>query len=212
MNLLQKPLDDDQYCHDVFPKDLLVLHFTAGSTAAGALQSWAASPERVATAYIVDVDGSVIQTFPAEKWAYHLGQKETNANDKRSVAIEVVNVGPLRKVGDDLNWWPENFTTKYCGLGTDGDKYLELKQPWRGFLYFARFSEAQAAALAELVPQVCHEHKIPLVLPPVQNRLSYDLPFFNKWKGIASHQNFRADKTDVGPAFPWEAIAKGLTS
>ena len=203
MNLVQKPLAAGQYVEDVFPKDLLVLHFTAGRTADGAIQSWAASPERVATAYVLDADGTVYQCFDPAKWAFHLGQKTTNANDKRSVAVEIANVGPLRKIGADLCWWPENFTKPYCKL-TDAEKFIQLGAPWRGFSYFATFTEAQKVAIPELVTKICGDHGIPAKLSSMRDVA--DPSYFRNWKGIASHQNFRKDKFDVGPAFPWELV------
>jgi hypothetical protein len=44
-------------------KDLLVLHFTAEASAEGAFSSWVADTSRVATAYIVDRDGTIYETF-----------------------------------------------------------------------------------------------------------------------------------------------------
>ena len=48
---------------------------------------------------------------------------------------------------------------------------------------------------------------IPKRLPALAQRTVADpAGYFKDFSGIASHQNFRADKFDVGPAFPWDSI------
>lgn len=53
-----------QYFAETFPKDLIVLHFTAGSSARSAYDSWRNTPLQVATAYLVDTDGKIYECFP----------------------------------------------------------------------------------------------------------------------------------------------------
>ena len=131
-----------QFISEEAEKDLVVLHFTAGSNAQGAFSEWTNTPARVATPYIVETDGTIYELFDPKCWAYHLGLEGANfqngKHDRRSVPIEIVGVGPLRLDPlnpNQLNWWPPNnsYGTKFCTL-SQTDKYV--KKSFRGFDYF----------------------------------------------------------------------------
>jgi len=184
-------------------KDLVVLHFTAGSTARGAIDSWRKDPQHVATAYVVDLDGTIYEAFDPRYWAYHLGIKGSSVHEKRSIGIEIVNVGPLKEVGGNLNWWYKDFGTVFCPL-TDTSRYKE--KAFRNIRYFADFPQAQVVAVASLVRHLCDQFEIPLELTPEAKRYSFDPTFYANYRGITSHANFRQDKWDIGPAYPWETL------
>ena len=193
-----------QYRGEVTPKDLIVLHFTAGTTAEAAMAWWKQTPERVATAFIVDVDGQILQAFDPKFWAPHLGIiGDNNVTDRRSIGIEIVNPGPLRLKGQMLYWWPPamQFGTPYCGVG-EISKYVKLETPWRGERYFAAYPEPQVVAVCELVRDLCEKFQIPSTIPAEEIRGEHS-PFFKSWDGIAGHHNYRKDKSDPGPAWPW---------
>jgi len=194
-------------------KDLIVLHFTAGTTARSAFDTWKNKPERVATSYIVDVDGTIFEVFPPQFWAAHLGVKGTkNADDRRSIGIEIANVGPLQPAADDpgtLNWWPKksataaDFTTRFCRLD-ETDRYVKV--PYRGKAHFAAFPLVQVDAVAALVRGLCQQFSIAPTLPAAGVRFGADPGAFASYKGVCTHANFRQDKWDIGPAFPWDRL------
>lgn len=196
-----------EYYPEVQPKDLIVLHFTAGRTAKSAYQTWLDQPAHVATAYIVDPDGRVYETFDPAHWAFHLGVKGTHGkHDKRSIAIEIANPGPLRPHPTDpsrLNWWPRDFGAKWCHRD-EIDRYVEA--PYRGMHFFAAMPDPQQDAVARLVGQLCDTFGIERRIPGRRRRTECDLTTFAGYRGIAAHQNFRTDKWDVGPAFDWERL------
>jgi N-acetyl-anhydromuramyl-L-alanine amidase AmpD len=206
-------LPESQYIPEVTPKDLVVLHFTAGSSAEGAYSHWMSDEQRVATAYIIDRDGAVYELFDPKHWAFHLGipgqASQSYKHDRRSIGIEFVNVGPLRRKGDELFWWPPgNFSTKYCTVD-ELAKYKE--EAHRGERYYATFTPQQYESGRALVSQLCESFSIPRVIPGEGFRLSADInnpatSYFQSFQGIASHQNFRSDKFDIGPAFDWAKI------
>lgn len=201
-------LPPNQYVQEETEKDLVMLHFTAGSTASGAFNSWMTTEARVATAYILDLDGTVYEVFDPRFWAFHLGIKGAAAqnfrHDMRSVGIEIVNVGPLKERDGSLFWWPNDYKTRWCGLG-ETDKYV--KAPYRGFQYYARYTEKQLAVLGPLVGHLRDRFGIHKRLPAVARRGEEDAAgFFRDFKGVASHQNYRSDKFDVGPAFDWDCL------
>ncbi|MGI8786279.1 MAG: N-acetylmuramoyl-L-alanine amidase [Pyrinomonadaceae bacterium] len=73
--------------------DAIILHHTAGSTAAGAYE--AMQSRGLSVHYIVDKDGKIYQMVGDEKRAYHAGVgkgKWANVNS-RSIGIEIVNLG-----------------------------------------------------------------------------------------------------------------------
>lgn len=184
------------------PKDLIVIHNTAGTTAAGAIEHWETDPRRIATAYIVDIDGRIYQTFPPQFWAYALGKGVPATNDQRAIQIEIVNRGPLVRRGDNLCWWPSNFTTPFCTVG-DENHYTE--KLWRGYGFWTHYPQGQLRAVFSLVCYLCERFNIPKDIPMEKIREA-EVEFFNKHKGVCGHDNFRPDKVDPGPAFPWEEL------
>lgn len=199
------------YIAEEHKKDLIVLHFTAGTSARSAYHTWLAAAARVATAYILDTDGKIYELFDPSYWAYHLGVKGSDSanhlHDKRSIGIEIVNPGPLKpNAAGELCWWyPANrFETVWC-TASQTDRYV--KKSYRGFNHFAAYTEPQIQALSPLIHALRDRFAIPKRLPAIAQRtVAEPGGYFKTFAGIASHQNFRADKFDVGPAFPWERI------
>lgn len=206
-------LPPDQYVPQSVRKDLIVLHFTASSSAQSVWNTWSqkskGTPLRVATAYVIDTDAAIFEFFPPEHWAWHLGMTGKNPgfiHDQRSIGIEIVNVGPLRPDSakpNQLNWWPNNFGTRYCSLA-ETDKYIGAEH--RGEKYFAAFGPGQAIAVRNLVYSLCRQFGIPRKVAAPDRLTACDLAYFGSFSGVASHQNFRSDKFDMGPAWDWAAL------
>jgi N-acetyl-anhydromuramyl-L-alanine amidase AmpD len=206
-------LAPQEFVPEVTAKDLLVLHFTAGTSARSAYDTWRNDPRRIATAYIVDLDGTIYEVFPPGCWASHLGVASPRSIlDRRSIGIEIVNAGPLQPSAEDrdvLNWWPRRtrtspeFTTRFCRL-EEHDRYVAAA--FRGKTHFAAYPAAQVDAVAALVHRVCDEFGIPKALPALARRFTADAAAFTSYTGVCSHANLRADKWDIGPAFPWERL------
>jgi len=199
-------LPSTQYYPENVSKDLIVLHFTAGPSARSAVNAWRSTPEHVATAYVVDVDGSIYEVFPPTCWAYHLGVKGGTSHERRSIGIEIANIGPLQPSPEDpavLNWWPNSWKRAYCRLD-ESARYL--KRDYRGKGYFAAFPDVQMDTVARLVHSLCERFGIPRQIPAAGVRLQYEPATFDAYKGIATHGNFRSDKWDVGPAFDWDRL------
>ena len=200
-------LPENKYFHDLVPKNMIMLHFTAGSRVDGAFASWMQQSINIGTPYVLDTDGTVYEIFDPKYWAYHLGvtgpKAQNHKHDKRSVPIETVNMGPLKLKGDTLYAWPGDYSQKFCNV-SETDKYV--KKSYRGFDYYAAFPEVQKTALVELVKFIGTTFNIPLTLPPDEKKTAFDLDYFDNWKGVASHQNFRPDKFDIGPAWDWSLL------
>lgn len=197
-------LSEKGFFKDPQKKDLIVIHFTAGGSAKSSLDWWNKLASRVSTPYLVDTDGTIYETYDPQCWSYHLGIQGADGNhlnDKRSIGIEVCNYGPLKLSGKTLNSWPKNFGNKYCDL-SEQERYI--KTPFRGFDYYAAFTEFQKVAIGFLVDELCLKFQIPKAIAPDAQKNECDVPFFSNWKGIATHANFRKDKFDIS----WNVIDK----
>lgn len=198
-NALKLPMH--QYFAQPQPKDLVVWHWTGGWKAEHATQTWNASALQEGTAYVIERDATVFQTFDEQAWAYHLGVAGLvgDKHDRRSIGIEMVSVGPLTlKPGGILT----AYGAKVCTLA-ETDKYVRVPGGFRGVEYFQAFTPAQIAALHELTAQICERNKIPFQFPPADRRGIADLAFFASWRGVASHINFRG-KTAMGGWDRWD--------
>ncbi|MFA6422230.1 MAG: N-acetylmuramoyl-L-alanine amidase [Candidatus Buchananbacteria bacterium] len=198
-DILQKPIDEANYFHEICQKDLIVLHFTAGYNWQGAWATFAA-PGKMSTPYIVDLTGPkhIVKLYDEKFWSYHLGIKEDrqHLNDKRSIGIEIVNIGPVwNKDGRWVDYlgkeWPESEIVKGKNRGADGG---------------VKFPDEQVIAVAQLVNYLCQKYKIKKVIPA--ERINCQWPGIGNFKGIATHQMFRKDKYDLGVAWPWEKFLK----
>jgi N-acetyl-anhydromuramyl-L-alanine amidase AmpD len=202
-----------KYFHDYPHKDLILLHFTSGTSAQSAFSTFKNQKGHVCVPYVLERTGEIFQLFEPRFWSYHLGIRQgdpEHRHDRRSIPIEVVNVGPLKedpKNSEVLNWWPpeERYQTKYCAKA-EKDKYVQAAD--RGINYYATFTAAQYSALAGLVKDLCVRFGVPAVAP--ENKLKADLKAMAEFKGIAAHQNFRTDKYDLGPAFAWDKLMAGM--
>ena len=192
-----------EYFPTVTKKDLIVLHYTAGQSAKSAYDTWVKNPVAIATAYVIDPDGTIYEFFDPSHWAWHLGAGGKPQN-RRSIAIELANVGPLKvdaKSAERLNWWwPRDWRTRWCARD-ESAKYVASS--FRGIDFFASIPDMQQDAAGRLVRYLCGRFEIPRRIPATKRLMERDVGFFSGFKGVASHQNFRKDKWDLGPAFNW---------
>ena len=198
-------LPTKEYFPIVAKKDLIVLHYTAGRSAKSAYDTWIKNPVAIATAYVIDMDGTIYEFFDPAHWAWHLGAGGKRQN-RRSITIELANVGPLKVDSNNaerLNWWPGDWGTRWC-TRDERDRYVETT--FRGIDFFASIPGIQQEATGQLVRHLCNRFEIPRQIPAATRRMKQDLSFFSGFKGVASHQNFRKDKWDLGPSFDWDRL------
>lgn len=193
--------NDDWYYKSASNKDKIVLHFTAGVLHGDIGEL---TRQRVSVAYVLARDGTVYELFDPKYWSYHLGRGATGGNQKNSkssIGIEISNFGPLTLSEDKtfLKTWSDK---SYCRIDQT-EAYVHVKEGYRGHYYFATYTDAQYRALDSLITNICREHNILRRLPPVDQR---GINLNQIGEGIWSHENFRADKLDVGPAFDWMRV------
>lgn len=204
-----RPATGTDYYFDEAPrKSMVVLHYTMGWLW-GDIATLTTAHLHVSVAFLVARSGRIYRLFPEDRWAYHLGKRKDVTGDtellsKRSIAIELSNVGPLDLAGDTLKF----VGRPYCDV-SETAFYTKLTSPYRGFRYFAAFSDAQYAALDALLEAITATYAIPRKFVAPQKRfLTFDSPAAaDAYKGVSSHVNFRrTGKTDIGPAFDWPRI------
>jgi N-acetyl-anhydromuramyl-L-alanine amidase AmpD len=195
----QVRLKDNQYFAESSPKTQIYLHHTAGNgNAEGVSRYWNGNDSRIATAFIIGENGTIVQCFSSKHWAWHLGidtedfarngAKYSNLN-KLSVGIEVCNWGYLKKKGDKYY--------NYAGGVVNPSYVTELDQPYKGYKYWYKYSDAQIESLRQLVEYLCETYDIP---KDYRSEIwSIDKEAFKGTKGIFTHNSVRKDKSDMYP-------------
>ena len=189
MKFIKNYLPKTEYYSREHKKEQIYLHHTVSRTAASARNWWVQDGIHVATAYIVDKDGTIYENFDPKYWSYHL--KVGKDIEKKSIGIEIVNEG----------WLTEKHGTYYWFDGTAiyRDQVITLEEEWRDQLYFAAYTKEQVKSAAILTKFLTYNFDIPLNFI---GNLNYDKDTKNNFKGILSHCNVRENKTDISPAFP----------
>jgi N-acetylmuramoyl-L-alanine amidase len=87
----------------------LIIHYTAGTTAASAINHFAKPGTPASAHLIIDTNGDVTQMVPFDRVAWHAGISEwgdIKGLNRFSIGIEIVNAGKLKKneAGDWLTW------------------------------------------------------------------------------------------------------------
>ena len=169
-------------------KNHIVLHHTVSAGEKGVYEWWCSDGKKVATAYVIDKDGTIYEYFDPKYWSYHLGGKAAKIHNINSIGIEIANEGALIKQENGFYWF--NGKNKY-----KGEVY---EKEYRGIKYWATYNNKQITAVAELIIYLCNKFNIPKT---VYDKLDFNYELLNNFRGIIYHCNVRQDKTDISPAF-----------
>lgn len=204
-----------------YTKKKVVLHFTVGHLKGDLLSLTSESRGHVSTAFVVARDGMVYQLFSSAAWSYHLGRSALGGNgnqSKISIGIEISNYGPLVKKGNELHTAYSKAADPrrskddvYCTMD-DTDQYIKLPKKYRGYQYFANYTNEQYHAIIVLLRYLTNTYEIPRKFVDEANRFSTTRAGSADFEGITSHVNFRTDKFDIGPAFDWDKVIAGVTA
>lgn len=204
-------LDRDQYYSTVKPKRLVVLHHTVGGSARSTWHWWMSDPRHIATAYLVERDGTIYECFPPQYWAWHLGIKD-KATEMRSIGIELCSEGGLTQQGGSIFAFKtqRELGDREALLSTG--RIVEFLPAWRGFHFMDAYETAQIEAVSTLVPYLCDRFHIPHELPDdVALEAPADLRRWIGYSGVIHHAMLRSDKSDLHPGFPWHRLREALT-
>lgn len=198
---------DESFFYKETPiKDRVVLHFTSGYLK-GDIATLTRRNYHVSVPFVVARDGTIYNLWSSSYWSYHLGPGAVGGNtemSRRSVGIEISNIGPLASSGTMLR---SLYGSDYCSVSET--QYYQ-RNAYRGYEYYATFTDAQYKSLIELLRYLTGKFNIPRQFLPVPKRFQTTQDVIN-FHGIVSHVNFRTDKYDIGPAFDWDRVIRGVT-
>lgn len=204
----QAPLKASEYFADEVTKTQIYLHHTAGnSSGINVASDWNNDKRgRIATPFVISgmgaknsLDGEIVQCFSSKHWAYHLGVKQDVFRaykvpwkniDQLSIGIEICNWGGL----DLENGKFVNYVDKVIPK----DQVTELAEPFKGYKYYHKYSDAQIESVRQLLVYLGETYKIDL-------SFNYDQLFKVNTKalkgdnGLYTHNSVRKDKNDVYP-------------
>lgn len=141
-------------------------------------------------AYTIDINGKIIQHYDP---IYTSKMLEDNELDNRSIFILLENEGWLmfdNKKNEYINW-----------LGDIYKRELPVfEKRWRGYTYWAPYSDEQFNSTLKLVKKLCEEFYIPKFSithnTKMDNIISFD--------GILYRSNIEKHYNDLSPAWNFE--------
>lgn len=197
--IVQERLDSNQYNHEEHPKKQIYLHHTAGGPSAVNVAKFFNSQQgKVATAFIIGANGTIVQCFSSKHWAYHLGLKEDIFNeakvsyqslDKISIGIEICNYGPLTK--------RNGYYYNYVNERVDYKQVEFLTTKYKGHIYWQKYTDAQIESTRQLLVYLCDTYKIPRDY--YASIFDIDKRALQGERGIFTHNSVRKDKSDIYP-------------
>lgn len=226
----QYPLPDDEYVKQETAKKWIFIHHTAGRhNPYKVIDQWSRDQRgRIGTHYVIGglpasgtdetkYDGRILQAFKDEYWGYHLGKTKSAAMHRQSISIEVCSAGRLDKVGDKYFTWYK--------AEVDPSQVCTLKTPYKGRLYYHKYSDKQIESLKALLILLSEKHGIDLQvgvvgmmkdlkkqhdlaqapidrgkLPNLAKAWDFsDLACEGKIQGLLTHGQVRVDKDDMHP-------------
>ncbi|HET7462595.1 MAG TPA: N-acetylmuramoyl-L-alanine amidase [Longimicrobium sp.] len=166
-----------------FKPTILVMHFTAGSSANESI-NWLANPEAKASAHIViGRDGKVTQQVPFNRVAWHAGKSEWKGIvglNSHSIGIELDNPGKMVKKGD--HWAAVTFG----GSFPDSDVLVATHKNESSPAGWYKYPEAQLAVAREVAKAIVQAYGL---------------------KEVIGHDDISPGrKVDPGPAFPMDSF------
>lgn len=231
-------LPKGEYFNGPVSPEYLFIHHTAGwQNPYSVIRDWAAdSRGQIATEFVIggqsvkgdnnEHDGEIVQAFPHGGYGWHLGTGNSYMH-RNSVGIEVCNFGYLEEGGfhkwDDktkkMVWiakTPGKFYT-YVGVEAAESQIVKLKEPFRGYQNWHRYSDKMLYSLKECIIYIANRDNIDVTegLPKwIKEKgvkaFDYSADARNgKIKGLLNHTNVRTDKFDM---FPQQELMDMLVS
>ena len=212
MEITKKYLTKGQYVTNVTEKIAAFLHHTVSTNAMSAWRWWNSTKARVGTAHIIDRDGSIIECFDPNFWAWHLGVPgDDDYFEKYGLGIEIVSAGPLYFEEGEYRFyplWPNKL--RYTTIPEEEVYTFPKGKEWKGHQYWHKYTEDQIDAVVWLLgkytidfPKLKFENNLDKFYEYNPDVIKNGLP------GLWSHSTVREDKSDI---FPYPPLLKALKS
>jgi N-acetylmuramoyl-L-alanine amidase len=205
--------DESFYYRAEHRKERVVVHYTAGYLK-GDIAALTGTNHHVSTPFVIARDGTIYNLWASKYWSYHLGRGAEGGNELMSrsgIGIELSNIGWLTPAGNDLITYMSRpgANDVYCSL-EEQHLYTRLATPFRGYSYYATFTDAQYTSLVALLRFLGARYGIPLTFLDERERYGV-LKGVASFRGVTTHVNYRvAGKWDIGPAFDWQRVIAGV--
>lgn len=213
-----RPADSDieYYYSEKHTKTSAVLHLTEGYIKSDVY--YLTHKGHVSVPFLIPRSGDILNLHPSSDWAYHLGKTASGGNttmSKGTIPIELSNIGKLKRIGDNLH---TRYGDIYCTID-DVNEYVFVENGFRGYDYFASFTDEQYESLTVLLKYLNAKRGIKLKFLPEDKRFKkMSSTAVKKFRGILSHVNFREDldkngafkKVDIGNGFQWDRLINSL--
>jgi hypothetical protein len=208
-------LPEGEYVKSESAKKYIFLHHTAGRhNPYRVVDEWAKDQRgRIGTNYVIGglpagadlnnltaeqkkFNGKIIQAIDDKYWGYHLGPNGSSYMTKHSLSIEICSAGILTlKAGKYYTWYGEVVHPSQVEV---------LPTPFRGSMYYHKYSPAQLDAVEALLRHLSEKHEINLKdgmqRLGAQNMFEFQQSAWSgNITGLLSHTNVRKDKSDVFP-------------
>ncbi len=196
-------LPETEYFPEIQRKTGIALHHTVCDSARKTVGIWRADKEpdgalrRVATAFVIDRDGTVFEAFDPAAWAWQFGlswpDEQRIPFEKRFIGIEIVSEGALIERDGKLY----AYDTVSPLMSKPPSEAFDAGTPYRGHRWFDRYEPQQLQALSRLVGELCGRFSIPRVYP--EKPFVYYGEALASFEGIIGHAMVRSDKSDPAP-------------
>lgn len=134
--------------------------------------------------YTIDKEGKIYNHFVADNYSFVV------PNDK-TITLFLENDGWLVK--------KKKYFYNWVGEVYKGDVH---EQEWRGYSYWAKYSDEQVKSLKELIDNLCMKYTIS------RNTVGHNTKLLDPTsvKGILCRSNYYEEYTDLSPAFDFSKI------
>jgi N-acetyl-anhydromuramyl-L-alanine amidase AmpD len=185
------------YNREAQPKTQIYLHHTAGGPSGDQVfQFWTTANNKIATCVAISSDGTIVQGFGSEYWAYHLGLGTKHFKglpylplDRTSIGIEICNYGMLTKKGTKFY--------NYVGGEIKPDEVTELAKPYKGYKYWQKYTDEQIQSVKDLL--LLWNDKYGIDIEYKEDIWDVTTRALKGEKGVYTHNSVRPDKADVYP-------------
>jgi N-acetylmuramoyl-L-alanine amidase len=180
---------------DVIDPDYLIIHYTAGDTARGAIDwfmNTRDNPDKIAAHIVLDLDGTITQLVPFNRRANHAGSSIWDGVENfnfHSIGIEIVNPGFCEKLSDGTFKRKVTATKNQTYPVGRANDILEIAHKHRFWTandnkHWFKFPQPQLDALYKLSKVLMSHYELITVL---------------------GHDDISPlRKPDPGPCFPWK--------
>ncbi|WP_291727504.1 N-acetylmuramoyl-L-alanine amidase [Bernardetia sp.] len=200
-------LPHNEYIHQDTEKNQICTHHTVSNPVSGAKGVWNwwttdKGKKRIATTYVIDIDGKIFLFIPFNFWGHHLGIKDPRNTklNQGCIGIEFVSWGGLVEKQGQLYiagaWKHGGFQAG--GLRVDRKTAIELEKPYRNFKFYQRYTDAQLESFRKLALYLNKKHQ-KITLDYNADMWDVSERALNGESGIWTHNSYRADKADCYP-------------